>query len=1119
MQNYSAFASRYRGALYQYRVRTKFKTLMRIGICCGTILLITAQVLFAEITGAQDIRETKINFELKDVTLKNALLKLQSQTGYNIFYLSTKVSAYKHIRLEKGTRTIHQTLELILRETPFEFKQEGKSIILSEVPPEPPLKRGQSTQALPIKGKVIDEKGQPLPGVNVVVKNTQTGTITDANGDFQINTTEGQNVLIFSYIGYDSQEINVAGRSSVDVTMVENIASMKEVVVVGYGTQSKRNVTSSIGSVPIKDIADQPVQQVGQALQGKVAGVQIIQNSGSPGSSLMVRIRGAGTVNSSEPLYVIDGNLGASPSSLDPNQIESIEILKSASASAIYGAQGANGVIIITTKKGVAGKPNIQLNLYTGVQQVHRTLPLVNAKEYAQLYNLALTNAGKEPLFKDVTSLGEGTDWQDAIFRSASIFNAELSASGGTEKGTYYLSGGYFSQMGTVLNTDYNRISFRVNSEYKLTPSITVGENIALSYGKRNSIPEFGSRNVVPNAWHMDPTVPVKNPNGTWGYPKFSDTKNPVAEATLYTNRTDSPILNGSAYLNADLITNLRFRSQINVNLGFSNLYNFVPTFDIFPLQRNLVSSLTRQISQTTNWDWQNTLTYEKSFGSHDLELLGGVTALSNRVETVLATGQNLPPNANTDPNLQYLNLAPSGQLVGGSAGEYGMLSFLGRVNYNYKGTYLFTGNLRVDGSSKFGKNNRYGTFPSFSVGWRLSDEEFLKNVSFINDLKIRGGWGMLGNQNSLPNYAFASTVTPNIIYGFGNAISQGQAATSIGNPDLKWESTKETEVGIDFSGFGNRISASAAFYSKNTSNMLVRVPVAAYTGVTTAPFVNGGDVSNKGVELLITYRQKSSSKFQYDVSANLSNNVNKVTKLSNAQAAIFEGSFSRTVVGQPIGSFYGYVADGIFQTDGEVTAHAYQTSGTAPGDIRFKDLNNDKVINQDDRTTIGNPWPKLTYGLSSNLRWGPLDMNIGFYGVYGNEIIANWKYFTQGSNFYNFDKEALKAWSGPGTSNTIPRLNVNDPNNNLRSSSYYVESGSYLRLKSIQIGYTYPRPIGNALEKIRIYVAAQNLFTFTKYQGFDPEIGSPGSSLTIGTDEGYYPQPRIITAGLSLKF
>ncbi len=955
----------------------------------------------AKLNRAPASRASQPNFK----SLHTVLQDFKERYKVDILYFDHVVDDYK---VAAETITLHtsveQSMESLLTPLGLKFKKTstGGYVIQKKKEEKEPRKGSHSEETShvsagmetsemvdrTITGRITEgEKGEAIPGVNILIKGSTTGTVTDVNGNYSIQVPEGAVSLVFSFVGYLSQEISVNSKGVVDVVMRDDTKALKELVVVGYGTQSKRNLTTSISSVAPKDIVGQPVQQVGQALQGKVAGVQIIQNSGSPGASLMVRIRGAGTVNNSEPLYVIDGNLGASPSSLDPNQIESIEILKSASASAIYGAQGANGVVIITTKKGSTGKANVQVNLYTGMQQVHNTMPLVNGQQYAQLYNLALTNAGKDPLFKDIASLGQGTNWQDAIFRTASIHNAEVSASGGSEKGTYYISGGYFTQKGTVLNTDYSRLSFRVNSEYKINKAVTIGENIGLSYGTRNIIPEFGDRNPVPSAWHMDPTVPVKNPNGTWGLPKFSDNKNPVAEATLYTNTTKSPILNGSVYLTADVFNGLRFRSQMNLNLSFANSYNYTPTFDIFPLQRNLVTSLRREMSQTTNWDWQNTLTYEKSFGDHDVDVLGGITALSNRTENMFAIGQNLPVNANIDESLRYLNLASSGQQVGGSAGEYGMLSFLGRVNYSYKGTYLFTGNIRVDGSSKFGKNNRFGTFPSFSLGWRISDEEFMKNISFINDLKIRGGWGMLGNQNSLSNYAFASTVTPNIIYPFGAAISQGQAATSIGNPDLKWESTKETEFGIDFTGFGNRVTVSAAYYNKNTSNMLLRVPIPAYSGVSTPPFVNGGDVNNKGVELLVTYRNKPAGKFSYDISANISNNVNKVTKLSNSQAAIFEGLYSRTTVGEPIAGFYGHVMDGIFQTQGEIDNHAFQTSGTSPGDIRFKDLNGDNIIDQNDRTTIGSPWPKMSYGLSSNLRWGALDMNIGFYGVYGNEI------------------------------------------------------------------------------------------------------------------------------------
>jgi len=1091
------------------------------------IAILFTGISFAEKSNAQAVLNRIVSISMDDARLSSALKQVEKDANIKFVYSRNVVNIDQKISIKAKDQKLGVVLDELFNSNGISYEAFDNRIVLSNIRTKIPVNGSIEIEndlpmnakvKIPVTGKVTDRNGEPLIGVSVKIKGTNIGASTDVNGQYSLNTPDDNSTLVFTYIGYITQEISVNNQAIINISLKDDAKSLDEVVVVGYGTQSKRNLTSSIGSVSMKDLGDQPVQQVGQVLQGKIAGVQIIQNSGSPGSALMIRIRGTGTVNNSEPLYVIDGNLGASPSDLDPNQIESVDVLKSASAAAIYGAQGANGVVVITTKKGVAGTSVMHLNMYTGIQEVHRTLSLVNAREYATIYNKALTNAGKSPLFQNVESLGEGTDWQDAIFRTAPILNLELSASGGTEKGRYYISGGYFKQNGTVINTDFSRINFRVNSEYKVKPALTIGENLGLSYGVRNDIPEFGSRNPVPNSWHMDPSVPVKNPDGTWGFPKFSDTKNPVAEATLYSNTTKVPRLNGSVYLDFDLLSSLKFRSQLNMNLGFSNVYYFNPTYDIFPLQRNLTTSVSRNIGQTTNWDWQNTVTFDKAYGSHNIEILGGVTAQSNYSENVFATGQGVPLNANTDPNLRYLNLTTTGQQALGGAGEFGMLSFLGRANYSFKGKYLFTGNFRVDGSSKFGSNNRFGAFPSFSLGWRVSDEGFMKNISFIDDLKLRGGWGMLGNQNSLPNYAFANSITPNLIYVLGESISQGQAPTSLGNPDLKWETTKESEIGLDFTGFGNRVSFSASFYNKSTSNMLLRVPIPAYTGVQTAPFVNGGDVNNKGVELLLVYRKPNPGKFFYDVSVNFSKNINKVTKLSNSQAALFAGG-SRTVVGESIGVFYGYVMDGIFQTAADVSNHPFQTTGTAPGDVRFKDLNSDNKINQADRTTIGNPWPKGSYGLSSNFRYNAFDLNLALNAVYGNDILANWKYFTQGSNFYNKDTDMLNAWNGEGTSNTIPRLNVNDPNDNMRASSYYIEDGTYLRLQNVQLGYTYPHKIFNKAQKLRLYLAARNLITLTKYRGFDPEIGSPGSTLIVGTDEGYYPQPRIFTAGLNLSF
>ncbi|MFT3949750.1 MAG: TonB-dependent receptor [Agriterribacter sp.] len=1063
-------------------------------------------------------RAQVVTLSRKNVPLQQVFREINRQTGLDFIYEMKMMKAARPVNIHVKNESVDKVLDICFDQQPFYYTRVGNSIILKEITVPKEAAYTDPPTSIPVTGKVTDNKGQPLEGATISVKGTSQAVKSDANGDFSI-MTDLNSILLISFVGFEAIEVRVGSQTNIAVQLKLSASGLSDVVVVGYGTQNKRNLTSAISSISARDIQSQPIQQAGQALQGKVAGVQIIQNSGSPGSSMMIRIRGVGTVNNSEPLYVIDGNLGASPNNLDPNQIESIDVLKSASAAAIYGAQGANGVIIITTKKGVAGHSVMNFSMYTGAQQIHRKFPLTNAREYATIYNQALINGGSQPLFDNVETMGEGTDWQDAIFRTGPITNFELSASGGTEKGTYYIGGGYFKQTGTIINTDYSRVNLRVNSEYKVTPGITIGENIGLSYVVNNTIPaEFGSRSPIANAWHMDPSVPVKNADGSWGYPKFSDTKNPVAEATLIKNYSKDPVFNGNAFVALDLMKGLVFRSQINMNMGFNNAYYFMPTFDIFPLQRNLVASMTRNITQSTNWDWQNTLTLKKKLGLHGFEILGGVTAFTSRVENVSASGQDLPANANTDPDLRYLDLTTTGQVAGG-AGEYGMLSFLGRVNYAYNNTYLFTGNFRVDGSSKFGNEHRFGYFPSFSVGWRISNEAFMKDIDFINDLKIRGGYGELGNQNSLSNYAFANSITRNLNYVFGDNVNQGQAATSMGNPKLKWESTKEIEVGFDFTGFGDKLSVSFDYYNRNTTNMLLQVPIATYTGIQTAPFVNGGSVNNHGFEALLSYQIKKTEKLSYNVSVNFSRNINKVTELSNTQAAIFAGNFSRTTVGEPIGAFYGYVMEGIFQTQEEVNKHAFQTTGTAPGDIKFKDLDGNNVINQNDRQTIGSPWPKLTYGVSSGVRWNHFDLYVALFGVYGNSIASEWKYFTEGSNFYNFDTYMLKAWNGEGSSNTIPRLNVNDPNNNSRYSSFYIDDGSYLRLKNVQIGYTFPYRFFNRIQNMRLYLSGQNLLTLTTYRGYDPEIGSSGSPLIVGDDWGFYPQARVITAGLSLNF
>ena len=1012
-------------------------------------------------------------------------------------------------------------------------------VIYKDNPPlkrTPPVKTTQvkkDYQAMDVQGKVTDAEGVALPGVSVSLKeNTGIGAVTDADGTFSVNVPNGNGTLVFSYIGFATQEIPVNNRSQINVTMGADTKALQEVVVVGYGTQKREDLTSSIGYVSAKEIEDKPIVQVGQALQGKVAGLQVAQNSGSPGSGLMVRIRGVGTVNNSEPLYVVDGNPNANPIDLVPDQIESIQVLKSASAAAIYGAQGANGVILITTKQGRAGKPQFNINFSQGLQQVRKYMPLTNAQEYAMLYNEGLTNAGQDPRYPNPDALGEGTDWQKEMFRVAPMTEVQVSASGGSEASKFYFSTGYTKQAGIIKGSDFDRINLRVNSSHQINKVITVGENLSASYSRYNSVNEFDFGSTLGNTLTASPTVPVKMPDGTWGVdPSSLNASNPAAAISFNNNQSIRPVANGNVYADITPFEGLTYRSQFNFNIGYANREAFVPYYDISALNRNLVANLTKVNRTFREWNWANTVTYNKAIGDHNIELLAGVTAQENRTEYTESYAAGLPNAATESENLRYLDLSTQGARVNGNAGEWGLLSYLGRVNYNYGDRYFTTINFRADGSSRFGENNKFGYFPSFSLGWKVSSESFLKDVAWINTLMLRGGWGSLGNQNSLPNYAFANLITPNQNYPLGadQVVLRGQAPIGMGNPDLKWESTQETNLGFDFTGFNGRITASLDLYNRKTTDMLLRVPVVQSSGIQTSPFVNGGSVRNRGYELALGYSNTTPGGFYYNVSGNVSQNRNKVLELSNNGTALFTfvsfvQNIGITQVGGPVAAFYGYKTDGIFQTQEEVDAHAFQSSGTAPGDIRFQDLNGDGVITALDQTVIGDPWPNLTYGFNTDLEYKNFDFSMNIQGVQGSDIFPSWKFRLLGANFFNYHRDALDRWTGPGTSNDMPRLHNSDPNNNFRTSDFYLEDGSFLRVRNIQIGYKIPQSVVN-IRSLRVFASVANAITISKYSGMDPEIGTDnnnanntdGNPLFIGIDESNYPQPRIYTVGVNI--
>lgn len=1070
----------------------------------------------------------KLDVNLQNAGIKQLLEELENNSKYRFVYDKSILSYKKNFTIKEKQIFLKDLLRKISRQSNLRFKQVNDNVNVRLIKSISQIQVIQEQSAdVTITGKVVGEDGIPLLGVSVVAQGTSIGAVTDFDGNYTLSVPEGS-TLVFSFIGMQTKIVEIGSSTTIDIVLEENVSSLDEVVVIGYGTQKRSDITGAIGVVGSEEFEDEPVIQIGQALQGKVAGLQVSQNSGAPGSGLLIRVRGTGTVNNAEPLYVVDGNPNVDPIDLIPEQIESIQVLKSASAAAIYGAQGANGVILITTKQGRKGDSKLNINFSQGYQEIQRHVPMTNAMQYATLYNEGLVNAGGSPIYSDPSALGVGTDWQKAVFQVAPMTNVTVSASGGSETSRYYFSAGYMTQEGILKGSSFDRFNLRINSSHDISPTITVGQNMSASLSNYENISEFSFGSILGSTLTANPEVPVKFPDGSWGFsPTSLNSTNPAANIHFTNDDTKRSVVNGNVYTNITLLKDFVFRSQFNFNIGYSENVNFNPERYISPRSFNEVATLTENSNRFSENSWANTLTYTKVIGEHNIDALAGFTTQESQTKYVQAYGAGLPANATDNENLRYLDLSTQSNRVAGNAGSYGILSYLGRVNYSYAGKYFSTVNFRADGSSRFGENNKWGYFPSFSLGWKLSEEGFMLENEWINNLMIRGGWGSLGNQSSLPNYAFANLVTPNINSVIGNPqeVLRGQAPIGLGNPDLKWESTRETNLGLDFTGFEGKVTASFDWYKKQTTDMLLQVPLAGYSGIQSFPYVNGGEILNKGYEIMLGYKNTTPGGLSYSVSGNIAHNKNEVVDLSNAGSSLFQrisfiGLINVTQEGSPIASFWGWETDGLFQTQEEVDNHAFQSSGTAPGDIRFKDINGDNVVNAEDQTIIGNPWPSIVYGINGSLSYKNFDFRLQLQGVSGNDIYMASKFRTEGSNFFNYTKNVWdNRWTGPGTSNTVPRVNTDDPNNNMRSSEYYLENGAYLRVRNIQFSYKFPETVFKDAANVSIYASIQNAFTFSKFPGFDPELGtnSDNNPLYVGIDESNYPVPRIYTIGLKI--
>lgn len=993
-----------------------------------------------------------------------------------------------------------------------------------------------------ITGKVTDAgNGEPLIGANVIGKGTSRVTITELDGSYSLQIDEGTTTLVFSYTGYSTKEIAVDGQTTIDVALVEGVL-VDELVVVGYGTQKRSSISGSVSVLTSDEITEQPNLRLEQALQGRAAGVQVTQNSGSPGSSLTVRIRGIGTINNSDPLYIVDGIPVSGLDFLNTNDIESINVLKDAASSAIYGARGANGVVLITTKTGKKGKTgNVTVESYYGVQSPWKKINLMSAEEYAIISNEAHMNSGQVPLAElaNPAALGAGTDWQDAIFQTAPIQSHQLSFMGGSQSSTYSLSGNYFQQDGIVGGdkSGFERYTVRFNGTNEVKDWLRLGNSVNYVHLTRNGLPENNEFTTpLVRALNMDPITPVYKADGTYAYSRYADTDitNPVnAIQNTYDTWTSDRIV-GAAWLEADITPHLKFRSSYSLDATFASQNVFYPIFDLSndPVlsdapagEKSVVNTVVEGRNRWFNQQWENLLTYTNLFQEkHNVTVIGGTTFLQNRHDYSGGANTNLPTN---DPKDAYLSntIDPiESQSTYAGASESALLSFFTRVNYEYDDKYLASATFRVDGSSRFGANKRFGYFPSFSAGWILSREDFF-TIEPISLLKVRASWGQNGNDR-IGDYGFTSVVSTgqNYTFGVNENITNGSIALVPGNPDLQWETSTQTNIGIDAEFWNGKLNFTTDFYTKKTSDMLYAAPIPLTVGAAGFPIQNIGSMKNSGLELSLTYADNKGG-LTYNLGGNIGFVNTEVLSLGDGGDPLFTGrvqsanaTVSKTEVGQPIAYFYGYVTDGLFQTSEEVAAHALQDEDTQPGDIRFKDLDGNGVIDENDRTMIGNPTPKFTYGMSADFKYKGFDLSLFIAGSYGNDIYnATVRYdFT----YVNRPVSVLNRWTGPGTSNFEPRASLTDPNQNARVSDRFIEDGSFIRLKNLQLGYTLPESALSRMnfQKVRFYLSAQNLFTFTKYSGLDPEIGAY-NGLEIGIDRGFYPQARTILGGVSLVF
>ncbi|WP_439559589.1 TonB-dependent receptor [Dyadobacter sp.] len=1126
------------------------KQLLIAILCCGIAL--------AHATRAQEVLKKEVALKVESQEIKKVLQQIEKQADVKFVYSTSSIQKVQNVTVRELRGSLSKVLDQLLTPLNVSYEVVGTSRILlrKKLPAQSSSTNAGTSQILnvdrTVTGKVVDEKGVGLPGVNVLLVGTQQGTSTNENGEYRITVPDQNATLKFSFIGYVSQEVAV-DKEQLNISLAPDVSALREVVVVGYGTQEKKDITGAVSSVKGADFQNLPSGGAQQALQGRAAGVNIVRNGGAPGDAGSIQIRGFGTVNNSSPLVVIDGVPSGTMNDVNPNDIESIEILKDASASAIYGTRAANGVIIVTTKRGQFDKPlSVTLNSYAGVTNRIKTLDVLTADSLAAIKREAYNNDGLPvpAIWNNKDYQNQLTNWQDELLTQGTTQNYDVSLRGGGKYSSFAISGGYYKETGIIEKSEYRRLNFRINSDHKIGERIKIGQNFQFS-NTHNAGPDTQSSQtgLLWSAIRFHPGLPVRNADGSYsstqGIGAFGDINNPIFTVNSQDRDNARNRFLGNVTGELEILSGLKLRANVAVDGTFGDTRNFdIKINDQFRV--NSYNQLTLGHQKSWSFLQEYFLSYDKTFGAHTLGLTGGFTSQTFNSIYSNQWGRDF---ASEDPSLRYMQYA--GTIVsvplsdGGNGGRSydALASFFARANYSLKDRYLLTATIRSDGSSKFAPGNQWGYFPAFSAGWRISEEDFFKNaLPFFGNFKLTGGWGRLGNQN-VASLQYLALINSTYRYAFGNGGVQNQvsgaAQSRLANLHIGWETAEMSNFGLEAELFKNSLYFSANYFIKDTKDMLLAPPTIGTIGSATIPDQNIGSLRNKGLELEASYR-RTVGDVTFNVSGNATFIQNRITRLSTPGGFLATQLYGRgqqeivrTYEGQPYGTFYGYKTDGIYQSQSQIDGDpnlandSRRTDGLIkPGDVRFMDLNGDGIVDDADRTIIGSPQPKINYGFSAGASYKGFDLSLFFVGVGGSQIYnADRMQGLDASYPFNLYADALDRWTPKNGGNTVPRMSINNANRNFRPSDLFIEKGDFLRLKNLTLGYSVPK---SAIEKLkmtqaRIYVTGQNIFTFTKYSGLNPELGyvggGNGSYSQLNVDYAQYPLGRTWTLGATISF